>query len=107
MAKKKEKKAKTPTYQVTIEQIRAYVQQGYIQGRDEAIKKATDFSMAVPIIVLRDEFGFGAKRLEKFIDATHELYDSIDQKYLNLDDIVKTIKEETGVEIIRRNTWKG
>lgn len=98
----KKKKVKTPIYQVTIEQIRAYVQQGYIQGRDEAIKKATDFSMAVPLIVLRDEFGFGAKRLEKFIDATHELYDSIDQKYLNLDDIVKTIKEETGVEIIRR-----
>lgn len=102
MAKKKEKKTKTPTYQVTMEQIRGYVQQGYIQGRDEAIKKATDFSMAVPIIVLRDEFGFGAKRLGQFIDATHELYDSIDRKYLNLDDIVKTIKEETGVEIIRR-----
>lgn len=99
MKKKKEKK--TPVYQVTIEQIRAYVQQGYTQGRDEAIKKATDYSMVVPIIVLRDEFGFGAKRLEKFIDAIHELYDSIDQKYLNLDDIVKTIKEETGVEIIR------
>lgn len=101
---KKEKKIKTPTYQVTIEQIRAYVQQGYEKGRSEAIQTATDYSMAVPIIVLRDEFGFGAKRLEKFIDATYELYDSIDQKYLNLEDIVETIKEETGVEIIRRNT---
>lgn len=102
MAKKKEKKAKTPTYQVTMEQIRAYVQQGYIQGRDEAIKKATDFSMAVPIIVLRDYFGFGGKRLERFIDGMYEYYDSIDKKMLNLDDIVKAIREETGVEIIRR-----
>lgn len=99
----KKKKVKTPTYQVTMEQIRAYVQQGYIQGRDETIKKAAEYSMAVPLMALRDEFGFGAKRLEKFIDATHELYDSIDRKYINLEEIVEAIKDETGVEIVRKN----
>lgn len=102
MAKKKDKKTKTPTYQVTLEQIRTYVQQGFEQGRRESIDIARDYSLAVPIIVLRDYFGFGGKRLEKFIDGMYEYYDSIDKKMLNLDDIIKAIREETGVEIIRR-----
>lgn len=101
MAKKKDKKTKTPTYQVTLEQIRTYVQQGFEQGRRESIDIARDYSLAVPIIVLRDYFGFGGKRLERFIDGMYEYYDSIDKKMLNLDDIVKAIREETKIEILR------
>ena len=98
----KKKKVKTPTYNVTMDDIRGYVQQGYIQGRDEAIKKATDFSMAVPIIVLRDEFGFGGARLEKFIDGVYEYYESITKKLVDIDEIIEAIKDETGIEIMKR-----
>ena len=59
--------------------------------------------MAVPIMVLRDEFGFGEKRIDKFIAAYIELYDSISEGYLDLKDIIKTINEETGVKIVERN----
>lgn len=102
MAKKREKKVKTPTYNVTMDDIRGYVKQGYIQGRDEAIKKATDYSIAVPVLALIDGFGFGRVRLERFLDIVYDTYDSIDKEYLNLNDIVKTINEEKKIEIIRR-----
>lgn len=97
---KKEKK--TPTYVVTYEEIQNYIKQGYERGRKESVEKASQYSMAVPIMVLRDEFGFGKKRLDKFIDAYMKLYDAIDEGYLNLDDIIKTVNEETSVEIVKR-----
>lgn len=94
---------KIPTYNVTFKDIENYIQKGYEKGRADAIKRATDLSMAVPMMVLRDEFGFGQKRLLDFHNAFVELYDSISKGYLNINDIIKTINEETGVEIVERN----
>lgn len=94
---------KTPTYNVTYDDIQGYIKKGYDKGRADAIKRATDLSMAVPMMVLRDEFGFGEKRIDKFIAAYIKLYDGIDEGYLDLNDIIKTINEETGVKIVERN----
>lgn len=100
MKKKKEKK--TPTYLVTDKEIENYIKKGFEQGYRSAIEKATDFSLAVPIMVLRDEFDFGQVRIKRFADAFLELYDSIDKGYLDINDIIKTIDEETDVKIVRR-----
>ena len=94
---------KTPMYNVTFKDIENYIQKGYEKGRKESIERASQLSMAVPIMVLRDEFGFGEKRIDKFIAAYIELYDSISKGYLDLNDIIKTINEETGVKIVERN----
>ncbi|WP_288961787.1 hypothetical protein [uncultured Peptoniphilus sp.] len=99
---KKKKKTKTPTYTVTYDEIQNYIKHGYEKGKQDSIERATQLSMAVPIMVLRDEFGFGKKRIEKFVDAYMELYNAIDEGYLNLDDIIKTVNEETNVEIVKR-----
>ena len=101
---KKTKEKKVPTYLVTYDEIQNYVKQGYEKGKQESIQKATNLSLAVPLMVLRDEFGFGEKRLNKFFECYLDLYDSIDKKYLNIEDILKTLKEETGIEIVER--WK-
>lgn len=98
MKKKKEKKVKTPTYQVTMDDIRGYVQQGYDKGRKEAF----DYLIAISLIVLRDFFGFGGARLEKFIDGVYEYYESITKKLVDIDEIIEAIKEETGIEIMKR-----
>lgn len=95
---KKEKKVKTPTYQVTIEQLKAYDQRGYERGRKEAF----DYLMAISLIVLRDFFGFGGARLEKFIDGVYEYYESITKKLVDIDEIIEAIKDETGIEIMKR-----
>ena len=102
--KKKNKKTKTPTYTVTYNEIQNYIKQGYEKRKQGSIERASQLSMAVPIMVLRDEFGFGKKRIEKVVDAYMELYNAIDEGYLNLDDIIKTVNEETSVEIVNEET---
>lgn len=93
----KKKKVKTPTYQVTMDDIRGYVQQGYEKGRKEAF----DYLIVISLIVLRDFFGFGGKRLERFIDGVYEYYESITKKLVDIDEIIEAIKEETGIEIMK------
>lgn len=94
----KKKKVKTPTYQVTMDDIRGYVQQGYDKGRKEAF----DYLIVISLIVLRDFFGFGGARLEKFIDGIYEYYESITKKLVDIDEIIEAIKDETGIEIMKR-----
>jgi hypothetical protein len=42
------------------------------------------------------------KRLENLADEILELYDSFREGRITLDDVITTIKEETGVDITRR-----
>lgn len=95
-------KNKKPTYNVTYEDIQGYVKKGYKLGYEQAIKKASDYSLAVPMMILRDRFGFGKKRLLDFYGEFLNLYDSVDKDYLDLKDIVNTIEEETGVNVVTR-----
>lgn len=92
------KNKKVPTYNVTYDEIQKYIK----QGRDLAIRDATNFAIAGPMLILRDEFGFGGKRLMRFYEAYSDLYDSIEKGYLTINDIVQTIKEEVDIELIRR-----
>lgn len=101
--KDNKKKGKTPAYQVTWEQIETYIKHGYERGVKASIQRATDLSLTIPAMVLRDEFGFGGKRIEKFMEAVRELYDSVDKGYINLNEVDEAIRDETGVQIVRRN----
>ena len=51
-------------------------------------------------MILHDKFGFGLVRCERFTDAVLELYDSFEKGYVSLEDIHKTLKEETGITIV-------
>ena len=91
MAKGKKKK----TYMVTMEEIRKYEKRGY----DKAMDRAFVYASLVPMLVLRDRYGFGAKRLEDVFDYLNELAVDISKGYLSLQDIADTISKETGLEI--------
>lgn len=93
----KKKKVKTPTYQVTMDQLRAYDQRGYERGRKEAF----DYLIVISLIVLRDFFGFGGKRLERFIDGVRDYYESITKKLVDIDEIADALEEETGIGVRR------
>lgn len=99
---KRRKKNKVPTYNFTAQQIEATYMRGFNKGKEESLDFAIAYSMAVALMVLRDKFGFGAKRLNQFFDSYLDLYDSIDKNYLDIKDVLKTLKEETGIEIIER-----
>lgn len=66
-------------------------------------KKAADFAMQMTIgfslLALRDEFGFGAKRLDQFIEKVKELVDYYSEEYFELEDMVKIVEEETGIKV--------
>lgn len=51
-------------------------------------------------MVLRDKYGFGKKRMAEYSVAFHDLADSIDGGWLTYNDIIETIKEETGVDLV-------
>lgn len=52
----------------------------------------------VMCLVLRDQFGFGRKRIQKALTEYAEVTDSIDLNLLNYEDINTVIKQETGVD---------
>ena len=66
---------------------------------NEATEVAFILMLGLPLMALRDKFGFGKVRLERFSDAVLDLYESFYEEYFTLDDIRKTIYEETGVKI--------
>ena len=90
---------KTPTYVMTYEQIEALKKKAFEDGEKSAIDRASKWSMFAPMMVLRDTFDFGGKRLKRFYLALIDMYDSIDKNYLDLEDIRKTLREEAGIDL--------
>lgn len=93
--KKKEKKKKA-TYNYTMDQLVAMQEKFYRKG----LQAAMDLAVAVPMMVLRDHYNFGRKRLEDFGELYSDMFDSVTKGYLNVPDMIRTLKEETGIEII-------
>ena len=73
-----------------------------------AIEKAKmmvlDTVLAMSCMVLRDEFGFGHDRLNRFKERFNKKTECLLDDYASWEDILETIKDETGVQLqIRRN----
>lgn len=81
---------------MTVKQIEEMQQKYFEKGR----KAAMDLTVAVPMMVLRDHYNFGRKRLEDFGELYSDMFDSVTKGYLNVPDMIRTLKEETGIEII-------
>ena len=62
-------------------------------------QNATGVVTALPEMVLRDKFGFGTTRMNRFKDYINELADSIEKDYLTVDDVISTIRDETGIDL--------
>lgn len=72
--------------------------------KQDASKEATDMAfllmLGLPVMVLHDKFGFGPVRCERFAEAALELYDSFEKGFVTLEDIHRTLKEETGITVV-------
>ena len=78
---------------------------------DEAIERikmnTIDTIRILSFCVLRDEFGFGKDRLKRFAERFEKKTDCLVDEFVNWEDIIENIKEETGlVESIRKNEAK-
>lgn len=69
----------------------------------ETTNKAVDqvflLMLGLPALVLRDKWGFGKVRSERFIEQVLDLYDSFEKGYLTLEDIEQCLWDEAGIKI--------
>lgn len=68
------------------------------QMRKEASNRSIKIMSYFPMWVLRTKFGFGRKRIERYMKEFNELMDSYTKDYVSLADIVEALKDEVGVE---------
>lgn len=67
-----------------------------------AVEKAFFLMVAIPNMVIHDKFGDLMKREgreERFANHILDLYDTFMQGYVNIEDLQKCLKEETGLSI--------
>ncbi len=93
--KRRAEKVKTATYNLTKEQIDNIKREAV----DEATLIAMKLLIGLPIMANRDLFGHGKKRLEQLANKIFYLFDSYEKGYISMEDIDKTILEETGMTI--------
>lgn len=71
-----------------------------LEAGSQNIKNMTfDTMLAMSLMVLRDEFDFGRKRLERFKDRFTRKATSLAGDYCTWLDIIDTIKDETGIDL--------
>ena len=68
----------------------------------DALKEAERMNAAsiinlIPLIILRDKFGFGKIRLERYLGYYQEAVDSLNKGYLDLNDVQKVLLEEVKI----------
>ena len=88
---------KVATYNLTSEQI----EQIKKETTDKTLEVAFSLMLGIPLMVLRDKYGFGKKRMNEYIDYALETYDSFNKGYFTLEDVEKMLREEVEVNIRR------
>lgn len=89
-------KGNVKTYTLTDAQIKEIK----ASAAKEAIEVAVKAMLGLPLIVLRDDFGFGKQRLERFEDRLIQQFRCFDEGYIDLETLKKVIEQETGAEVL-------
>ena len=68
----------------------------------ETLKEAERMNAAniinlIPLMILRDKFGFGKVRLERYLGYYQEAVDSLNKGYLDLKDVERVMLEEVKI----------
>lgn len=65
-------------------------------------REAFERMMVLSLLVLRDEWGFGEMRMERFMDQLSTLVEDVSAGRLSMDDITATLEDELGIEFMWR-----
>lgn len=95
-------KNKTPTYNFTLDQIEGMKRKAVEDTVDRVSREAFQRMMVLSLLVLRDEWGFGEKRISRFMDQLSVLIVDVSEGRLSMDDITTTLEKELGLEFFWR-----
>lgn len=71
--------------------------------QDDATEEAISVINLIPLMVLRDKFGFGKVRLERYLDHLYDAIESFNEGYIDLSDVAEMLEKEVGLKIERGN----
>lgn len=78
----------------------ALVRMTQIRKDNMLISAAGKANMIISLMVLHDKFGYGEKRLNKFIDEYQKQLDAYNSGYVeSVKDFTTVLKEECGIEL--------
>ena len=95
--RRRQKNAYQPkTYVLTEDQIEKMKQDAV----NEATRKAFLMFISIPVMVLHDKFGFGTKRLTRFMDYCLVWYDAVQKGEVSLMELVRVAENECGIKTL-------
>lgn len=65
----------------------------------EMLQSSTELFLGAMCLALRDKYGFGDKRLIKIIEEVKSTIESVSEDYCSIEDILKTVSDEVGIDI--------
>lgn len=92
----KRKTNKTPTYNMTLQQIEDLKRQAAL----DAVSELMTLTLGFPAMILHDKHGWREDDLNQFVDDVAGLFDSYEKGYITLGDCVNTLKEEANIKRI-------
>ena len=69
--------------------------------QEGATEEAIRVINLIPLMVLKDKFGFGRVRLERYLDHLYDAVDSFNKGYIDLMDVAEMLEKEVGLKIER------
>ena len=70
----------------------------YEELKSKERMNAANIINLIPLIILRDKFGFGKVRLERYLKHYQEAVDSLNKGYLDLNDVQKVLLDEVKIK---------
>ena len=83
------------TYNLSVKEIEEMKMEAF----EEALNTSFKLMLGIPLIVLRDKYGFGKKRLNDYIDYVLEEQDSFNKGYFTLEDVEQMLYEEVDIKL--------
>lgn len=70
----------------------------YKKIESEVVPRVQLVYLLATTTVLHDKFGFGEKRMNDYINHFFDIFDSIDKKYVDFEDLKKCVNDELGID---------
>ena len=79
----------------------------YEELKSKERMNAAEIINLIPLIILRDKFGFGKVRLERYLKHYQDAVDSLNKGYLDLNDVQKVLLDEVKIKFYEEEEVQG